>query len=192
MTGSMIIALTGTPGTGKTTVCEFIKEHSLYRDKYRIIDLHKFIMDEKLYTGRDDIRDSYNVDMERLKARVPSLIKQTPDGMDTIMEGHISHYLPSDVIIVLRAAPVALRRRLGKRREYSFDKVKENSDAEALDVILVESVESSDRVFEINTTDKSLISVVKSVVEIIESLKKENLPEEYLPGKINWIDQVEL
>lgn len=173
-------------------MCEFIKEHSMYRDKYRIIDLHKLIMDEKLYTGRDEIRDTCIADMERLKVRVLELIKQTPDGMDTVMEGHISHYLPSDVIIVLRAAPVALRKRLGKRREYSFDKVKENSDAEALDVILVESVESSDRVFEINTTDMNLVSVVKSVVEIIESLKKGNLPEEYLPGKINWLDQVEL
>jgi len=33
--------------------------------------------------------------------------------------------------------------------------------------ILVESVESSDKVFEINTTDMNLISVVKSVIEII-------------------------
>jgi hypothetical protein len=47
-------------------------------------------------------------------------------------------------------------------------------------------------VFEINTTDMFLISVVKSVVEIIESLKKGNIPEKYLPGKINWIEQVEL
>lgn len=53
-------------------------------------------------------------------------------------------------------------------------------------------MESSDRVFEINTTDMNLISVVKSVIEIIESLKKGKVPEEYLPGKINWIDQVEL
>jgi adenylate kinase len=130
--------------------------------------------------------------MDRLRARVAELIKQTPEGMDTIMEGHVSHYIPSDVIIVLRVEPVALRKRLGKRREYSFDKVKENSDAEALDVILVESSESSDRVFEINTTDNTLISVVKSVVDIIESLKNGKLPEEYLPGTINWIDQVEL
>lgn len=113
MTG-MTIALTGTPGTGKTTVCEFIKEHSLYRAKYRIIDLHKLIMDEKLYTGRDESRDTYNADMERLRIRVTELIKQTPVGMDTILEGHISHYLPADVIIVLRASPVALRKRLGK------------------------------------------------------------------------------
>ncbi len=188
----MIIALTGTPGTGKTTVCEFIKEHSLYRDRYRIIDLHKLIMDEKLYTGRDEIRDTYNADMERLRVRVTELIKQTPIGMDTILEGHISHYLPADVIIVLRTSPIALRKRLGKRREYSYEKVMENSDAEALDVILVESVETSDRVFEINTTDMNLISVVKSVVGIIDSLKKGKVPEEYLPGKINWIDLVEL
>ena len=171
MTGSMIIALTGTPGTGKTTVCEFIKEHSKYREKYRIIDLHKLIFDEKIYTGRDEARDTYIADMERLRERVAELIKQTPVGMDTIIEGHISHYLPADVIIVLRAAPVALRKRLGKRREYSFKKVKENSDAEALDVILVESTEVCDRVFEINTTDMNLVSVVRSVDEIIEYLK---------------------
>lgn len=188
----MIIALTGTPGTGKTTVSEFMKEHSMYRDRYRIIDLHKLILDEKMYSGRDEIRDTYIADMERLKSRIPEIIRQTPQGMDTIMEGHISHYLPADVIIVLRASPVALRKRLGKRREYSYEKVKENSDAEALDVILVESVETSDRVFEINTTDMNLISVVKSVIEIIESVKKGKIPEEYLPGKISWIDQVEL
>ena len=187
-----IIALTGTPGTGKTTVCELIKEHSLCREKYRIIDLHKLIMEEKLYSGRDDIRDTYNADMERLSARVTELIEQTPIGMDTILEGHISHYLPSDVIIVLRASPIALRKRLGKRREYSYEKIKENSDAEALDVILVESVESNDRVFEIDTTDMNLISAVKSVIEIIESVKKGKVPEKYLPGKISWIDQVEL
>jgi len=50
-------------------------------------------------------------------------------------------------------------------------------------VILVESTEASDRVFEINTTDMNLVSVVKSIDDIIESLKNGKILEEYLPGR---------
>ncbi len=187
----MIIALTGTPGTGKTTVCEFISEHSRYRKLYHIIDLNKLIRDEKLYTGKDEKRNSFDADMEKLAERWKQIIAQAPAGIDIIMEGHLSHLLPADVIIVLRASPVALRKRLGKRREYSFEKVKENANAEALDVILVESVERNEKVFEINTTDAMPLSVVKSVISIIDSVKNGKTPEEFLPGNNNWIEQVE-
>jgi adenylate kinase len=188
----VIIALTGTPGTGKTTVCGFIAEHSQYRKQYRITDLNKLVIDEKLYTEKDEERNSYNADLEKLEERVKQVISQAPEGMDIIMEGHLSHYLPADAIVVLRANPVALRKRLGKRKEYSFEKVKENANAEALDVILVESVERSQNVFEINTTDATPLAVVKSVISIVESLKTGKTPEDFLPGKINWIDMVEL
>lgn len=187
----MIIALTGTPGTGKTTVCGFIGEHSRYRKQYSIINLNKLVVDEKLYTGKDEKRNSYEADLEKLEERVEQIINQMPGPMDIIMEGHLSHFLPADAVIVLRAHPVALKKRLGKRREYSFEKVKENANAEALDVILVESVEKNMNVFEVDTTDKNLQAVVKSVISIIESLKAGNTPQEFLPGKISWIDHVE-
>ncbi len=185
----MIIALTGTPGTGKTAVCDFLGEH--YRKQYHIIDLNKLILDEKLYTGKDEKRNCFNADMDKLEMRVKQIIARTSGIRDTIMEGHLSHFLPGDAIIVLRASPVALRRRLGKRREYSFEKVKENANAEALDVILVESTHRSDKVYEINTTDATVRSVVKSVISIIDSLRNGMVLEEFLPGKINWIEQVE-
>lgn len=188
----MIIALTGTPGTGKTTICGFIAEHSQYRKQYLIIDLNKLVIDEKLYTEKDEARNSYNADMEKLEERVKQIISQAPEGMDVIMEGHLSHLLPADAIIVLRTHPVALRKRLGKRKEYSFEKVKENANAEALDVILVESAEKSSSVFEINTTDSTPLAAVKSVIFIIGSLKKGSIPEDFLPGKFDWIDLVEL
>ena len=187
----MIIALTGTPGTGKTTVCGIISEHSQYRKLYSIIDINKLILDEGLHSGKDKESDSYIADFEKLEKRVKELISMSQER-DIIMEGHLSHFIPSDAIIVLRAHPVALRKRLGKRKEYSFKKVKENANAEALDVILVESSERSDKVFEIDTTNANALAVVKSVISIIESLKNKKIPEEFLPGKINWIDQVEL
>ncbi len=188
----MIIALTGTPGTGKTTVCGILGEHSQYRKQFHIIDLNKIVLGEKLYTGKDETRDTYEADMDKLEERVKQIISQVPQGMDIIMEGHLSHLLPADAIIVLRTHPVALRKRLGKRKNYSFSKVKENANAEALDVILVESAERSKNVFEINTTDINPLAVVKSVIGIIESLKLGKTPEDYLPGKLNWIEQVEL
>ena len=188
----MIIALTGTPGTGKTTVCGFIAEHSQYRKQYRIINLNELVIDGKLYTEKDEERNSYNADMEKLEERVKRIISQAPRGMDIIMEGHLSHHLPADAIVVLRTHPVALRKRLGKRKEYSFEKIKENANAEALDVILVESDERSSNVFEINTTDATPLAVVKSVISIIESLKKGDVPQDYRPGKHDWIDLVEL
>jgi adenylate kinase len=188
----MIIALTGTPGTGKTTVCGILGEHSQYRKQFHIIDLNKIVMGEKLYTGKDETRDTYEADMDKLEERVKQVIIQIPQGMDIIMEGHLSHFLHADIIIVLRAHPVALRKRLGKRKNYSFSKVKENANAEALDVILVESAERSKNVFEINTTDINPLAVVKSVTSIIESVKQGKTPGDFLPGKLNWIEQVEL
>lgn len=187
----MIIALTGTPGTGKTTVCGILSEHSQYRKQFHIIDLNKIVLGEKLYSGKDNERDTYEADIDKLAKRTEQLIGQVPRGMDIIMEGHLSHLLPADAIIVLRVEPTALRKRLGKRG-YSFGKIKENADAEALDVILVESSERSDKVFEINTTNMNPLAAVKSVISIIESLKEGKIPREFLPGKINWIEQVEI
>ncbi|NJD77758.1 MAG: adenylate kinase [Candidatus Methanoperedens sp.] len=186
----MIIALTGTPGTGKTTVCGIIKENSQYRGLYSIIDLNKIIIEEGLHSGRDEESDSYIADFEKLEKRVKELTSN-PDR-NIIIEGHLSHFLPADSIIVLRAHPVALRKRLGRRKDYSFKKIKENANAEALDVILVESSERSDKVFEIDTTNINALAVVKSVIFITESLEKGKIPEGFLPGKLNWIDLVEL
>jgi len=41
-------------------------------------------------------------------------------------------------------------------RGYSEEKIRENIEAEALDVILVEAFEWCEKVFEINTTEKSI------------------------------------
>ncbi len=181
----MMIALTGTPGTGKTTVCGIISEQ--YGEKYHIIDLNKLVIDERLYTGRDEKRDSYIADIEKLEKRITQIISMLPESKDIIIEGHLSHFLPADAIIVLRAHPAVLTERLG-RKNYPKEKIKENAEAEAIDVVLVESAEINDKVLEIDTTNMKPQAVVESIVSIIGSLKNGKILETYLPGKIDWIE----
>lgn len=186
----MIVALSGTPGTGKTTVCGILRER--YGREFNIIDLNRLIIDEKLHTGKDVERDTLEADMDKLKDRVKQLIDAAPPGTDIILEGHLSHFLPVDAIIVLRANPAALRRRLCARNNYTNAKVKENANAEALDVILVESCQRCEKVFEIDTTEKDAPAVASSVFLIIETLKRGETPRDFLPGNMNWIDLMEL
>lgn len=168
----MKIAITGTPGTGKSSVCEILKEC------YTIIHLNQLIEANKFYTGIDGKRNTLNVDIDALA----DYVKHMPTKGVTIFEGHLAHHLPIDIVIVLRASPYELGGRLGKRG-FGEGKTKENVEAEALDVILVEAVEMNDRVYEIDTSERSIEEVVKCVIEIIEGTDK------YKPGSLDWSEE---
>jgi len=181
MHSGMIIALTGTPGTGKSSVCMLLSE------KYRIIDLNALVIREKLHDGKDRERDTLIVDTDALEKRVRALVAD--EISDVILEGHLSHHLSiPDVIIVLRASPSELERRL-RSRGYHERKIRENVEAEMLDVILVESVENPDKVYEIDTTGKPVKEVAGTVDDIIRAVKKQD--EDFLapfkPGKTDFL-----
>lgn len=97
----------------------------------------------------------------------------------TILESHFAHHFAKQGI-VLRLDPSALRLRL-EERGYSQEKIRENLEAEALDVILVEAVELCERVDEIDTTGRSPLEVTNLVSRIIEG--KLVLP----PGQVDWL-----
>jgi adenylate kinase len=180
----MIIALTGTPGTGKTTVCHILDK------KYRIIDVNRMIINHRYHTGRDELRGSLMADMEALQGHLDELLKGETGTI--IIEGHLSHYLKgSDAVIVLRTRPRVLADRLEKRG-YSREKVRENMEAEALDVILVETTQQYDRVYEIETTVSSPEDTAMQVDSIIGHLAAGNFEqvERYLPGRFDWSEEV--
>jgi adenylate kinase len=127
--------------------------------------------------GKDPERGCLEADMDALAKHLARL---DPDET-LILEGHFSHHF-ADWSIVLRLAPPRLKSRL-EARGYSAEKIKENLEAEALDVILVEAVEFCDRVDEIDTTGKSTPEVAELVARVIQGRLK------LAPGQVNWLDE---
>lgn len=167
----MRIALTGTPGTGKTTVAALLP--------FRVIDINSLVR-AGLNLGVDPVRGCLEADMEALA----ELFRNKTDSREekeeiTILEGHFSHRF-ADWAVVLRLAPALLRERL-MARGYSEEKIRENLEAEALDVILVEAVESCARVDEIDTTNRTPEEVADLVMRIIKGELR--LP----PGQVDWL-----
>jgi adenylate kinase len=162
----MMTGLTGTPGTGKSTLAQ-----ELRRRGHQVVHLADTIQPYVL--GRDEVRDTVVVDEERWSGEFPVI--------DGIVEGHFAHYLPCDRIIILRCRPDVLACRL-KERGYPSEKIQENVEAEALDIILQETVErfSDDQIYEIDSTEAE----IRTLADRVELILKGNCPPSY--GEIDW------
>ena len=171
----MIIGITGTPGTGKTSASALIGG---------MLDLNELIKTEGLYLGTDEARDSLIADMDAVYDRVRGIARRG-EG-DLVIEGHLSHHV-SDSAIVLRLAPDELERRL-MTRGYSRAKISENALAEVVDVILVEAVEWCDRVYELDTTGKTVEAVADAIMEILDAIDRGIEIDGYEPGSVDWLE----
>ena len=150
----MRVAITGTPGVGKTTATRLVETD------LDVIDLNELVK-EGLSTGTDEDRDSLVADLDAIEARLS-------DRDNAIFESHFAHHLDLDRVIVLRCHPEELKRRLIERGE-SERKATENAEAEALDVILSEAVDRHglEVVYEIETTDRAPEAVARDIEAVL-------------------------
>lgn len=159
MTGEIVfdrLAITGTPGTGKTTVAELVAD----RTGLDVVHLNDRIREEGLYTDRDEERDSLVADFDA--------VRESLGDWSGILESHLAHHFDAEAAVVLRCAPEELTERLEARGE-SDAKVSENVESEALDVVLGEAVAGvgEDRVYEIDTTGRDPDAVADDVVAVL-------------------------
>ena len=124
-------------------------------------------------TGDDEERDVQVIDVDRWADEFRPV--------DGFVEGHMAHYLPCDRIVVLRCRPDELKTRLAQRK-YRASKIKENAEAEALDVCLIETVEEFDspQIFELDTTGRD----AAWCADKIEGFFKGELAADF--GHIDW------
>jgi adenylate kinase len=162
----MMCGITGTPGTGKSMVGD-----ELSRRGHTVVHLTDTV--GPYVSGNDEERDARIIDVDRWAVEfVP---------VDGFVEGHIAHLLPCDRIVVLRCRPDELKKRLAKRK-YRREKIRENADAEALDVCLIETVEEYEpsQILELDTTGHD----VPYCADTIERFVKGEIPAGF--GTIDW------
>lgn len=172
-----LIAISGTPGVGKTSVSKELRSRG-----YEVVDINEHLRKHNLLGDRDVRRDTYNVDMEALNASLEEYRKK--DGI-VFMDSHLAHECDCSRIIVLRCDPKVLKGRL-EARGYSDAKVLENVRAELLDVILCEATDSDIPVNEIDCTR----GTPSEAADVIERIVKGET-EIYPPGNIDWSGEME-
>ena len=164
----MMCGITGTPGTGKSSVAD-----ELARRGYPVVRLEETIGGYVI--GEDAKRDTRIIDEDRWAGEF------TP--VEGIVEGHLAHLLPCDRVVILRCRPDVLLDRL-RSRGYSEGKCRENAEAEALDVCLIETLErhASKQVLELDTTGMTPARAADIIVDFLEG----RIPASH--GRIDWSD----
>ncbi len=150
----MKTAISGTPGTGKTAVASCLAERG-----YRVLFFSHLA--SGYVCGRDEERDCDIVDVAAMDA-----VFRCRSG-DLLVEGHLSHQLSVDQAVVLRCHPDVLAGRL-RQRGWSSRKIRENVEAEALDVVLIDAIErhGEGRVVMVDTTERD-VAVVADMVAML-------------------------
>ncbi len=147
----VVIIISGTPGTGKTTIAKKIT--SLIKGIY--VDVNKIISRHRLDEGYDKQRNCKIIDTKKLNKVIIEKIKEAKQQQkNIIIDSHLSHYLPPNVVdlcIITKANLKDIQKRL-KKRHYSLDKIRENLDAEIFDVCYNEAKEGGHTIKIINTS----------------------------------------
>jgi Predicted nucleotide kinase (related to CMP and AMP kinases) len=156
----MRVAVTGTPGVGKTTAVDQLTT------ELSVIHLNELVREAGLTAGHDENRDSVVVDDD-------AVADQLADQTDLLFESHLAHRYPADRIVVLRCHPATVEDRL-LSRGMSPDSAAENAESEALDLVLAAAVDrhGRDAVYEVDTTDRSPATVAEALDAVINGTRE--------------------
>lgn len=163
------VALTGTPGVGKTAVAS-----SLAR-RWAVAEVAEIA--RRLGATRP-APGGVEVDVRRLRRALRS--RAAWGGVEVVV-GHLAHLLPVRRAIVLRCHPGELSRRLRRAHRGTAADRRANVVAEAIDLVLTEAVRRRLNVYEVDTTGRTVGSVV---LEVDRRLRRTGPPRR---GTVDWL-----
>ena len=165
--------ITGSPGVGKHTISKRLAK----RLNLKLIDINKVAIEYGIFEQKNE---SLDVDVKKLKNLLAKKITK-----NSLVVGHLAPYVISqkqvDMVVVLRKSPYKLAS-IYKKRKYSQEKSIQNLGSEILGVTLYDTISEfrSDKTFQIDTTNKSVSTVVKK----IEGLFANGVLEE---DEVDWL-----
>jgi adenylate kinase len=172
----MIITITGTPGTGKTTIAKKLCE----KFNFVYIDVNSIIDEFNLKDSFDKKKDCYVVDIKKLEESVFFIIKKSTKTYKKeenykifVIDSHMSHFFENkkiDLCVVCLCNLKELKTRLEKRK-YSKKKIEENLTAEIFETCLIEAQENRQNILKLKS--KNLNYKINKIVKKIDSLKKQ-------------------
>ncbi len=157
--------ITGTPGTGKTTLAKALSKKS----NYEYINVNKIINKYNISEGYDKKRKTKIVDIKKLNKYLIMEINNAKSNKSNgiIIDSHLSHHMPKryvDLCIVTKCNLKILEKRL-KKKKYSKEKIRENLDAEIFDICLQEAKEKGHK---IKIIDASKRIEIKNIINKIK------------------------
>lgn len=184
-----ILIVSGTPGTGKTTISKNISNYI----KAKVISLNELAISENLIVKYDAKRETSVINNKKLISFLIELIEdyKKEDLEFLIIESHFSDIVPEQYInfvIILRCDPDELYNRL-KRRGYKREKIRENVQSEILGncVNYFMNKPLNIPILEIDTTNVSIESITKTIVDI---LRKKIDIDDFYAGKVDWLEKL--
>lgn len=130
-----VIVVTGTPGTGKTSLCKYIIRRSA---GWVHLDLGRFAVESKAIVEYDRSLKTSIVDTGVLKKALRAhVLRNVEKDVRLLIDGHYAaEVAPSkhvDYCVVLRCRPDVLWRRLRSIRGYVEEKARRNVESELTD-----------------------------------------------------------
>ena len=158
-----VIVISGTPGTGKSTLAKLISKKS----NFKLLDIKKFIKDNKLNESYDKIRRCYIIDVKKFIKILINEIKKINKNL--IIDSHLGHFLPRKFVslcIITKCDLKVLKKRLLKRK-YNKLKIKENLESEIFNVCLNEAKKLKHNILVIDTTYKLKDLNIKKIISLV-------------------------